>query len=79
LTTPDYHRLRLLLRILKPTSPDVIYYANHLAPEDAVQLGKLVGETRPNHRSVVFEAKAAAASVLGHSVFWSKKGHCVFG
>jgi hypothetical protein len=68
LTNPDYHRLRSLLRILKPASPDVvIYYANRLAPEEAAQLGKLVGETRPNHTSVVFEAKAAAASVLGHS------------
>jgi DNA-binding transcriptional regulator YiaG len=68
LTNPDYHRLRALLRILKPASPDVvIYYANRLAPEEAVRLGKLVGETRPNHTSIVFEAKAAAASVLGHS------------
>ena len=45
----------------------MIYYANRLAPEEAVRLGKLVGETRPNHTSVVFGAKAAAASVLGHS------------
>jgi DNA-binding transcriptional regulator YiaG len=68
LTNTDYHRLRSLLRTLKPASPDVvIYYANRLAPEDAAQLGKLVGETRPTHTSVVFEAKAAAASVLGHS------------
>jgi len=68
LTNPDYSRLRSLLRILKPASPDVvIYYASRLAPEDAAQLGKLVGETRPNHTSVVFEAKAAAASVLRHS------------
>jgi DNA-binding transcriptional regulator YiaG len=68
LTNTDYHRLRLLLRALKPASPDVvIYYANRLAPEGAVQLGKLVGETRPNHTSIVFDAKAAAASVLGHS------------
>lgn len=68
LTNPDYHRLRSLLRILKPASPDVvIYYATRLAPQDAAQLGKLVGETRPNHTTVVFEAKAAAASVLGHS------------
>src|SRR6202162_3540210 len=68
LTNPDYHRLRALLRILKPASPDVvIYYANRLAPEEAVRLGKLVGETRPNHTSIVFEAKAAVASVLGHS------------
>ena len=68
LTNTDYHRLRSLLRTLKPASPDVvIYYANRLAPEDAAQLGKLVGETRPNHTSVVFEAKAAAASVLRHS------------
>lgn len=68
LTHPDYDHLRSLLQILKPASPDVvIYYATRLAPEDAVQLGKLVGETRPNHTSVVFEAKAAAASVLGHS------------
>ena len=68
LTNTDYHRLRSLLRTLKPASPDVvIYYANRLAPEEAAQLGKLVGETRPNHTSLVFEAKAAAASVLGHS------------
>jgi DNA-binding transcriptional regulator YiaG len=68
LTTTDYHSLRSLLRTLKPASPDVvIYYANRLAPQDAAQLGKLVGETRPNHTSVVFEAKAAAASVLSHS------------
>jgi DNA-binding transcriptional regulator YiaG len=67
LTTTDYHSLRSLLRTLKPASPDVvIYYANRLAPR-AAQLGKLVGETRPNHTSVVFEAKAAAASVLSHS------------
>jgi DNA-binding transcriptional regulator YiaG len=51
-----------------PASPDVvIYYANRLAPQEAAQLGKLVGETRPNHTSVLFEAKAAAASVLSHS------------
>jgi DNA-binding transcriptional regulator YiaG len=68
LTNTHYHRLRLLLRTLKPASPDVvIYYANRLAPEEAAELGKLVGETRPNHTSVVFEAKSAAASVLRHS------------
>src|SRR6202040_3280830 len=68
LTNTHYHRLRSLLRTLKQGSPDVvIYYANPLAPEDAAQLGKLVGETRPNHTSVVFEVKAAATSVLGHS------------
>jgi DNA-binding transcriptional regulator YiaG len=38
-----------------------------LAPQDAAQLGKLVGETRPNHTSVVFEAKTAASSMLQHS------------
>src|SRR5512140_1917532 len=68
LTHPDYDHLRSLLRMLKPASPDVvIYYATRLASEEAAQLGKLVGETRPNHTSVVFEAKAAAASVLRHS------------
>jgi len=68
LTNTNYHRLRALLQTLKPGRPDVvIYYANRLAPEDAAQLGKLVGETRPNHTIVVFEAKAAAASVLRHS------------
>jgi hypothetical protein len=68
LTNTDYDHLRSLLRALKSASPDVvIYYANRLAPEQAAQLGKLVGETRPNHTTVVFEAKAAAASVLGHS------------
>jgi hypothetical protein len=65
LTNTGYHRLRSLLRNLKPASPDVvIYYANRLAPVDATQLGKLVGEMRPNHTCVVFGAKAAAASVL---------------
>ena len=68
LTHPDYDHLRSLLQILKPGSPDVvIYYASRVAPEDAAQLGKLVGETRPNHTSVVFEAKTAAASMLQHS------------
>jgi len=73
LTHPDYDHLRSLLRILKPAKPDVvIYYANRLAPEAAAQLGKLVGEMRPNHTSVVFGAKAAA-SMLGHSGSPGKK------
>jgi DNA-binding transcriptional regulator YiaG len=68
LTNPDYHRLRSLLRVLKPASPNVvIYYASRLAPQEAVQLGRLVGETRPDHTTVVFRAKDAAASVLQHS------------
>jgi DNA-binding transcriptional regulator YiaG len=67
LTHPDYDHVRSLLEILKPASLVVIYYAAHAAPEEAAQLGKLVGETRPKHTSVVFEAKAAAASVLAHS------------
>jgi hypothetical protein len=67
-THPDYDHVRSLLEILKPASPDVvIYYATRAAPEEAARLGKLVGETRPHHTSVVFGAKAAAASVLGHS------------
>jgi DNA-binding transcriptional regulator YiaG len=68
LTHPDYDHIRTLLENLKPATPDVvIYYASRPAPQDAVRLGKLVGETRPNHTSVVFEAKAAAASMLQHS------------
>src|SRR5262245_22301681 len=68
LTDSDYDRLRSLLAVLKPGSPDVvIYHAARPAPEEAAQLGRLVGETRPKHTSVVFKAKAAAASVLGHS------------
>jgi len=68
LTHPDYDHLRSFLQFLKPASPDVvIYYANRLALRDAAQLGKLVGETRPSHTSVVFEAKTAALSVLEHS------------
>jgi DNA-binding transcriptional regulator YiaG len=68
LTNTHYHSLRSLLRNLKPASPDVvIYYANRLAPEEAAELGKLVGETRPNHTSVVFEAETAVASMLRHS------------
>jgi DNA-binding transcriptional regulator YiaG len=72
LTHPDsdheWRSVRSLLEVLKPAGTDVvIYYANRLAPQDAAQLGKLVGETRPNHTSLVFEAKAAVASVLQHS------------
>jgi DNA-binding transcriptional regulator YiaG len=74
LTHPDYDSLRSLLKILKPATPDVvIYYATHLAPEQAALLGKLVGETRPHHTSVVFDAKVAASSVLGHSRPSSKR------
>lgn len=65
LTHPDYDHLRSVLETLKPGSPDVvIYYASPLAPAEAAQLGRLVGELRPKHTSVVFEAKAAAASLL---------------
>lgn len=68
LTHLDYDHLRSFLQFLKPASPDVvIYYANRLAPQDAAQLGKIVGETRPSHTSVVFEAKTAALSMLQHS------------
>jgi DNA-binding transcriptional regulator YiaG len=68
LTHPDYDHLRSFLQFLKPASPDVvIYYASRLAPQAAAQLGKLVGETRPNHTSLVFEAKTAAWSMLQHS------------
>jgi DNA-binding transcriptional regulator YiaG len=68
ITHPDYDHLRSFLQVLKPASPDVvIYYANRVAPQDAAELGKLVGETRPSHTSVVFEAKAAASSVLQHA------------
>lgn len=68
LTQPDYDHLRSFLQFLKPASPDVvIYYANRLAPQDAAQLGKMAGETRPSHTCVVFEAKIAALSVLQHS------------
>ena len=60
LTQPEYDHVRSLLQVLKPGSPDVvIYYASRPAPEQAAQLGKLVGETRPEHTTVVFEAKAA--------------------
>ena len=66
LTQPDYDHVRSLLEVLRLATPDVvIYYAGRPHPEDAVQLGRLVGETRPNRTSVVFEAKAAAR-VLQH-------------
>lgn len=68
ITHPDYDHLRSFLQFFKPASPDVvIYYANRVAPQDAAELGKLVGETRPSHTSVVFEARAAASSVLQHA------------
>ena len=76
LTHPDYDHLRSLLEVLKPKSPDVvIYYASRPAFEEAAQLGRLVGETRPKHTTVVFEAKAAAASMLGHSMPSGRKQH----
>jgi DNA-binding transcriptional regulator YiaG len=76
LTNPDYDHLRSLLEVLKPGSPDVvIYYASRPAPEEAAQLGRLVGETRPTHTTVVFEAKAAASSMLGHSRLSGQECH----
>ena len=68
LTDPNYTNVRLLLTGLKPGSPNVIiYYASRPAPEDALQPGKLVGEIRPLHTTVFFEAKAAAALAPGSS------------
>jgi DNA-binding transcriptional regulator YiaG len=65
LTHPDYDHVRGLLEVLKPNAPDVvIYYAAHAAPEEAAELGRLVGELRPRHTAVVFDPKAAVASVL---------------
>lgn len=64
LTTPDHRRLRSLLGQLKTVHSDVVvYYANRLRPEDAARLGKIVGETRPDHTRVVFEAQAAASAL----------------
>jgi DNA-binding transcriptional regulator YiaG len=75
LTHPDYDHLRSFLKFLKPTGVHVvIYYANRVAPTDAARLGKLVGETRPSHTGVVFEAKAAAQSVLQYSKSAVRKG-----
>jgi DNA-binding transcriptional regulator YiaG len=74
LTHPDYDHLRSFLKFLKPTGVHVvIYYANRVAPADASRLGKLVGETRPSHTGVVFEAEAAAQSVLQYSKFAARK------
>src|ERR1700733_14596233 len=57
LTHPDYDHVRGLLQLLKPNAPDVvIYYAARPAPEEAAELGRLVGELRPRHTAVVFEA-----------------------
>jgi transcriptional regulator with XRE-family HTH domain len=65
LTHPDYEHVRGLLKALKPNAPDVvIYYAKRPAPEEAAELGRLVGELRPRHTSLFFDAKAAIASVL---------------
>lgn len=62
LTHPDYDHVRSLLRTLNPATPDVvIYYATDPQPEDAAQLGLLVGEVRPKHTRLVFEAEAAAS------------------
>jgi len=56
LTNTDYHRLRSLLRTLKPDSPDVvIYYPNRLAPEEAAQLGKLVGDPNETQTSTCIQ------------------------
>jgi len=65
LTHPDFDHVKALLQILKPNAPDVvIYYATKPTPDEAAQLGRLVGELRPQHTTVSFEAKAAAASIL---------------
>jgi transcriptional regulator with XRE-family HTH domain len=65
LTHPDFDHVKGLLEALKPKALHVvIYYASKLTPDEAAQLGRLVGEVRPRHTSVVFGAKAAAASIL---------------
>jgi len=65
LTHPDFDHVKGLLDILKQNALDVvIYYATKPTPDEAAQLGRLVGEVRPQHTAVFFEAKAAAASIL---------------
>jgi DNA-binding transcriptional regulator YiaG len=74
LTHADYDRVRGLLKVLKPNAPDVVlYYATRPAPEEAAELGRLVGELRPRHTAVVFEAKVAVASVLSAPHHGSQK------
>lgn len=68
LTHPDYGRLRALLKSLKSGTTDVVIYCStRPAPEEAAELGRLVGETRPRRTTVVFGAKAAAAALLKHA------------
>jgi len=74
LTHPDYGHLRSLLQILKPGSPDVvIYYASRVAPEDAVQLGKLVGETRPNNTSAGARSRCQSANGTKLGAQWCRQ------
>ena len=62
LTHPDYDHVRSLLQVLKPSTPDVvIYYASDLEPKEAAQLGLLVGEVRPRHTKLAFEAETVAS------------------
>jgi transcriptional regulator with XRE-family HTH domain len=65
LTHPDFDHLEGLLKTLKPNPLHVvIYYATKPTPDEAAQLGRLVGEVRPRHTAVFFDANAAAASIL---------------
>ena len=64
-THPDFDHVKGLLEILRPKPVDiVIYYATRPAPEQAAKLGRLIGEIRPQHTAIVFEAKAAVECIL---------------
>lgn len=65
------------MQLLKPNAPDVvIYYATRPAPEEAAELGRLVGELRPRHTAVVFEAKVAIASLFDAAPQKAFKAKC---
>jgi hypothetical protein len=63
LARPDYGHLRSSanLEARKPRCGDLL--RDSRCTYGAARLGNLVGEMRPNHTGVVFDSKAAAASV----------------
>jgi DNA-binding XRE family transcriptional regulator len=64
LTHPDDDHVSSLLKAMKPSAANlVIYCADHVAPEQAARLGRLIGEFRPHHTEIVFGAEAAVSAL----------------
>jgi transcriptional regulator with XRE-family HTH domain len=62
MTHPDYDHVRGVLEVLRPDKRRVVIYcATRPSADEAIELGRIIGELRPHHTTVSFEPKAVAA------------------